>query len=98
MVGIGIHQTCFSSAATPSRRPFMTKPTTWEPSSQAALERLADKLFATTTEVGAVLRYNHRTVRKAIEAGEIPAVKFGSTWRIPTEWLRRQASLGTGDA
>jgi excisionase family DNA binding protein len=73
-----------------------TKPVTWNPSAHAALDRLKDKLFATTTETAAVLRYDHRTVRKAIEAGEIPAVKYGATWRVPTAWLREQASLGTG--
>lgn len=73
----------------------MTKPVTWNPSAQAALDRLRDKLFATTTEAGAVLRYDHRTIRKAIEAGEIPAVRVGSTWRVPTAWLLREAGVGT---
>ena len=72
----------------------MTRPTTWSPSAQEALSRLNGQLFATTTEAGAVLRYNHRTVRAAITAGQIPAVRFGSTWRIPTAWLREQAQLG----
>ena len=74
----------------------MTTPVTWSPSAQAALERLQGKLFATTTEAGAVLRYDHRTIRKAIEAGEIPAVKAGSTWRIPVAWIKEQARLGGG--
>lgn len=42
-----------------------------------------------------MLRYDHRTVRKAIEAGQIPAIKYGSTWRIPVAWIREQAALGT---
>lgn len=76
----------------------MTKPVTWSPSAQAAMDRLKGKLFATTTEASAVLRYDHRTIRKAIEAGEIPAVRVGSTWRIPTAWIREQARLGGGTA
>jgi excisionase family DNA binding protein len=72
----------------------MTKPVTWSPSAQSALDRIRGKLFATTTEAGAVLRYDHRTIRKGIEAGEIPAVRMGTTWRIPVEWIRRQAGLG----
>ncbi len=68
----------------------MTKPVTWNPSADAALERLDGKLFASTTECAAILRYDHRTIRKAIEAGEIPAVRFGSTYRVPAEWLREQ--------
>ena len=75
----------------------MTKPTTWSPSAQEALDRLKGKLFATTTETGLVLRYDHRTIRKAIEAGEIPAVKAGSTYRIRVAWIMEQAGLD-GDA
>ena len=73
----------------------MTKPITWNPDASEALGRLDGKLFATTSEAGAVLRYDHRTVRKAIEAGQIPAIKYGSTWRIPVAWIREQAALGT---
>ncbi len=73
----------------------MTAPVTWSPSAQAALDRLKGKLFATTTEAGAVLRYDHRTIRKAIEEGTIPAVRAGSTYRIPTAWIREQAGLGS---
>lgn len=76
----------------------MTKPITWSPSARAALERLDGKLFATTTETAAVLRYDARTLRKAIEAGEVPAVRAGSTYRIPTAWLREQARAGGGRA
>jgi excisionase family DNA binding protein len=72
----------------------MTAPTTWSPSAQAALDRIKDKLFCTTTEAGAVLRYDHRTIRKAIEAGEIPAVRAGATYRIPVSWILEQPGLG----
>jgi excisionase family DNA binding protein len=73
----------------------MTKPITWSPTAKEALERLRGRLFASTTEAAALLGYDARTVRKAIEAGEIPAVRAGSTYRVPTEWLRKQAALGT---
>lgn len=73
----------------------MTAPVTWSPDAKAALERIDGKLFATTTECGAVLRYDTRTVRQGIESGEIPAIRVGATWRIPTAWLREQALLGT---
>ena len=65
---------------------------------QAVMARLEGRLFATTTEAAAVLHYDHRTVRKAIEAGEIPATKAGATWRIPVAWLREQAQLETSAA
>lgn len=74
-----------------------TAPTTWSPDATEALARLNGRLFATTTEASAVLRYDRagRTVRRAIEAGEIPAVRYGSTFRVPVAWLREQALLGT---
>lgn len=76
----------------------MTKPVTWSPSPQVALDRLDGKLFATTTETAAVLRYDARTLRKAIEAGEVPAVRAGVTYRVPVAWIREQARLGGVDA
>lgn len=71
----------------------MTKPTTWTPSAQDALDRLRNKLFATTTEAAAVLNYDRRTVVKGIESGEIPSVRVGSTYRVPTKWIFEQAGL-----
>lgn len=56
---------------------------------------LADRLFATVPETADITGYDVRTIRKAIEAGEIPAIKWGATSRIPTVWLREQARLGT---
>ena len=80
----------------------MTAPTTWNPTAEEALRRLDGRLFATVTEAAAILRYDARTVRKAIEAGEIPAVRAGSTYRIATDWIRLNvapaASRSAGDA
>jgi excisionase family DNA binding protein len=76
----------------------MTAPLTWDSSPQAALKRLEGKLFATTTECAAVLRYDARTLRKAIASGDVPAVRAGGTYRIPTAWLRKQAFLGGENA
>jgi len=77
----------------------MTVSRSWSPDSRAVLERLRDRLFATATEVSVVLSYDKagRTVRKAIEAGEIPAIRAGGTWRIPTSWLFEQLP-GTGNS
>ena len=71
----------------------MTKPVTWSPTAEAALARLEGRLFASVTEVGAVLHYDHRTVRAACAAGQIPATRVGSTWRIPVSWLKEQARI-----
>lgn len=75
----------------------MTKPITWSPTAKDAAARLKSKLFATTTEASAILGCDGRTVRAAIEAGQIPAVRTRNTYRIPTAWLMEQARLGTAD-
>ena len=74
-----------------------TAPTTWTIGAKRALERLDGRLFATVIEASAVLSYDRagRTVRKAIQAGEIPAVRAGSTYRVPVAWLRQQLGMGT---
>lgn len=72
----------------------MTKPSTWSPSAGEALERIKGKLFATTTETGAIMSWDVRTVRKGVEEGTIPATRVGSTYRIPTAWIRQQIGLG----
>src|SRR5437016_2683138 len=58
----------------------------------------AGRLFATAPETAAVLRADERTVRRALEAGQIPGFRCGATWRIPVAWLREQAGLGGGGA
>lgn len=56
------------------------------------------RLFATAPETAAVLRCDHRTVLRMLEAGQIPGIKTGRVWRIPTAWLRAQARVGGDDA
>lgn len=65
----------------------MTAPVTWTPSAEAALKRLAGRLYATTTEVCAITGGDPRQLRKAILAGEVPAIRAGNTYRIPVSWL-----------
>lgn len=76
----------------------MPVPTTWSPTAEEALSRIRGRLFATVTEVAAIFNYDPRTVRKAIDAGEIPSVKAGATRRVPTAWIFEQAGLGGGNA
>ena len=66
--------------------------------SDSAADLLDGKLFADVPETAEILRYDSRTVRRAIEAGEIPAIRAGGRWCIPTAWLRAQAQLGGDDA
>jgi excisionase family DNA binding protein len=56
----------------------------------------AGRLFATTPEAAQVLRTDERTLRRALEAGQVPGFRVGVTWRIPVAWLREQAGLGDG--
>lgn len=58
---------------------------------------LDGRLFATVPEAAAILRYDVRTVRRGIAAGEIPATKVGSTYRIRVSWLRKQAGEATNE-
>jgi excisionase family DNA binding protein len=73
----------------------MPAPITWSPSAAEALKRLVGRLFATTTETAAILNHDPRTIRKAIDAGEIPSVRVGATRRVPVAWIREQARIGT---
>jgi excisionase family DNA binding protein len=54
------------------------------------------RLFATAPEAAKVLRTDERTLRRALEAGQVPGFRVGVTWRIPVAWLREQAGLGDG--
>jgi hypothetical protein len=55
------------------------------------LDDLGDKLFASTTEAGAILGgTDPRTIRRAIAAGEIPGRRIGNKLMIPVAWLREQ--------
>jgi excisionase family DNA binding protein len=62
------------------------------------LAELAGKLFADVPETAEVLRIDQRTVRRSIEAGDIPAIRTGQRWRVPTSWLRQAAGLETSEA
>jgi excisionase family DNA binding protein len=66
--------------------------------SAVTLADLDGKLFAEVPEVAELLRNDVRTVRRAIERGEIPAVRAGQRWRVPTSWLRQAAGLETTEA
>ena len=54
-------------------------------------------LFATPPEVAILFRTDPRTIRHAIEKGEIPATRFRGALRIPTTWIREQLRGGAND-
>jgi excisionase family DNA binding protein len=72
----------------------MTKPVTWTPTPEEALKRLDGQVFATVTEAAVILHLDSRALRKAIAAGDIPATRAGSTYRIPVAWLQGQIAPG----
>ncbi|GAA1933273.1 hypothetical protein [Nocardioides marmoribigeumensis] len=55
---------------------------------------LETRTFIKTTEWAELTLTDARTVRRAIEAGQIPAVHICAAIRIPAEWARRQLRLG----
>ncbi|GAX52836.1 helix-turn-helix domain-containing protein [Streptomyces olivochromogenes] len=58
-----------------------------------AAERLHGRWFATVTEAAEVLHVDRRTVCRAIDRGEIPAVRVGQQLRVPVAWIRERAML-----
>lgn len=62
------------------------------------LADLGGKLFADVPETAAILRIDERTVRRSIERGDIPAIRTGQRWRVPTAWLRKSAGLEMSEA
>ena len=59
------------------------------------LADLDGQLFADVPQVAKLLRSDVRTIRRAIVAGEIPAIRTGQRYRIPTSWLRQAAGAET---
>ena len=56
------------------------------------------RLFVSVAEAAVILETDPRTVRRALQEGQIPGFKVGTFWKIPVSWLRKQAGMGDGDA
>ena len=56
----------------------------------------AGQLFIGIPETALLLNRDERTIRRAVERGEIPGQKFGARWSIPTAWVRQQAGITEG--
>lgn len=48
-------------------------------------ENFADAKFMTVTEVAEMMRVSRMTVYRMIHAGDLPAVRFGRSYRVPQE-------------
>jgi excisionase family DNA binding protein len=62
---------------------------------QIAPPDLTHRHFASAPEAAAFLGVDIRTLRRAIQAGQIPATRVGVTWRVPTAWLMETAGKAT---
>lgn len=71
-------------------------PAASSPSPQALLDELTRSGAAMTgvPQAALILGYDQRTVRTAIERGDVPATRVANSWRIPVTWLRRQVYGG----
>jgi excisionase family DNA binding protein len=52
-------------------------------------------VFLSVVQAAQILNTGERAVRTGIERGSIAAVAVGKQKRIPRQWLRQQAHLGT---
>ena len=61
---------------------------------------IVESEILTTQEVAQYLRLAEATIYKLAQAGEIPAVKVGRTWRFKKElideWFRKSAAITPG--
>ena len=53
----------------------------------------AGQLFIGIPETALLLNRDERTIRRAVEKGEIPGQKFGARWSVPVAWIRQQAGI-----
>ena len=47
------------------------------------MAELPDVKFLTVAEVAAIMRVSKMTVYRLVHAGELPAVRFGRSYRVP---------------
>lgn len=57
---------------------------------------LSDVRFLTVAEVADMMRVSSMTVYRLVKSGELPAVRFGRSYRIPESAVAR--AIGLGDA
>jgi excisionase family DNA binding protein len=61
------------------------------------VEELRSRLFLSVPEAAAMLGVDERTCRRAIRAGDVPAVRVSGVWRIPAAKIRAMAGLDSDD-
>jgi excisionase family DNA binding protein len=67
----------------------------------ADAKNFSDSRFMTVAEVADVMRVSNMTVYRLVHAGELPAVRFGRSYRVPAKavenYLRSSRVEGTSD-
>lgn len=56
-----------------------------------------DTRFMTVTEVAEMMRVSRMTVYRMIHAGELPAVRFGRSYRVPEAAVEQILQTGSTD-
>ncbi|WP_111719606.1 helix-turn-helix domain-containing protein [Homoserinimonas sp. OAct 916] len=59
---------------------------------------LADVRFLTVSEVAGLMRVSRMTVYRMIHAGELPAVRFGRSFRVPESAVSQAIVLPSEDS
>lgn len=57
----------------------------------------ADAKFMTVTEVADMMRVSRMTIYRMIHAGELPAIRFGRSYRVPQNAVEEILSSGGTD-
>lgn len=63
-------------------------------------DNFAEAKFMTVTEVADMMRVSRMTVYRMIHSGNLPAVRFGRSYRVPSEAVQAivtDAATGTDD-
>jgi excisionase family DNA binding protein len=64
-----------------------------DPGEEEIMTELPDVRFLTVAEVAKLMRVSKMTVYRLVHAGELPAVRFGHSYRVPesavTELVQR---------
>jgi excisionase family DNA binding protein len=64
-----------------------------EPLSKAEQDELLSRLFVSVADTARLMGVDHRTIRRAIADGDIPAVKIRGRIRIRVSWIKQQAGI-----
>jgi len=59
---------------------------------------LADVRFLTVAEVAEMMRVSKMTVYRLVHSGDLPAIRFGRSFRVPESAVRAAVSPSTTEA